>query len=142
MTGTVACQLKPARVSREGALWRVGVSGSLLALLAFLPIPIQPRLSLCGFLWLTGRPCPLCGLTRALACLLRGDLALAASLHPLSPLVLVVLLSLFLGGLWRIVSERTGWPTPLNRSFRFFRTASVWSFVAFGAWRIWMDTLS
>ncbi len=50
-------------------------------------------------------------MTRALACLLKGDLALALNFHPLSPLALTALLIMFLGGPCRIVWERTGWRT-------------------------------
>ena len=105
-------------------------------LLSFLAPPFQPRVSLCGFLWLTGRPCPFCGLTRALACLLKGDLALALSFHPLSPLALAALLIMFLGGPCRTVWEHTGWRTIPKESLRFFWAVSLLILLAYGAWRI------
>src|SRR5262245_52058139 len=92
----------PPSGSFEDLLWRVGVSGSLLLVLTFLSFPLHPRLSLCGFLWLTGRPCPFCGITRAMAFLMKGEIALALSLHPLSPLALMALLVMFFGGPSRI----------------------------------------
>lgn len=46
---------------------------------------------LCLFRRTTGVPCPSCGLTRATAHLLHGDLVGALRLHPLAPLVLAVL---------------------------------------------------
>ena len=52
--------------------------------------------SLCGFHWLTGYPCPLCGLTRATFQLAKGQWQSAIEYHALSPLVPVILF-----GLWR-----------------------------------------
>ena len=51
-------------------------------------------LALCGFHWLTGYPCPLCGLTRAMAHLLKGHWRAAIEYHALSPLVLVLMLAM------------------------------------------------
>lgn len=50
----------------------------------------------CPFRLLTGLPCPGCGLTRSLVCLLHGDLASSIAFHPLGPLVALVLLGLIL----------------------------------------------
>jgi Protein of unknown function (DUF2752) len=105
-------------------------------LLALLPIPSEPRISFCGFLWLTGRPCPFCGLTRALACLLKGDLTLALSFHPLSPLALTALLIMFLEGPCRMVWEHTGWRTFPMKSLRFFWAGSLLLFLVYGSWRV------
>jgi len=49
--------------------------------------------SLCGFHWLTGRPCPLCGLTRAIFQLAKGHWQTAIEYHALSPLVPVILIA-------------------------------------------------
>ena len=105
-------------------------------LLALMPIPLEPQLSLCGFLWLTGRPCPFCGITRGVSCLLKGDIALALTLHPLSPLALVALLTLFLGGLARIVSKKEAWACPPQKALHRFWVGSLVLFLAHGAWRI------
>jgi uncharacterized protein DUF2752 len=131
---TIVCQ--NALCGNLGSwVWRVGIAGSILMLLAFLPIPLKPQISLCGFLWLTGRPCPFCGLTRALACLLKGDLALGLHFHPLSPLALTALMILLLGGPCRIVWERTGWRTVPMKSLRFFWAGSLLLFLVYGSWR-------
>ena len=46
---------------------------------------------LCGFRWLTGLPCPLCGLTHSLFALAKGHVSEAVRLHALSPLAIVML---------------------------------------------------
>ncbi len=48
----------------------------------------------CPFLALTGVPCPFCGMTRASIALGHGDLHGALALHPLAPIVLVVIVAL------------------------------------------------
>jgi hypothetical protein len=50
-------------------------------------------LPLCGFHWLTSYSCPLCGLTRGMAHLVKGHWRVALEYHALSPLVLVVMLA-------------------------------------------------
>jgi Protein of unknown function (DUF2752). len=55
--------------------------------------PDSPRhFVLCGFQWLSGLPCPLCGMTRALSLLERGEWQRAVAMHPLSPLVFLLVL--------------------------------------------------
>lgn len=71
-----------------------------LAFCGFYTPPAEPAFRLCGFLWLTGRPCPLCGMTRALCALVKGDWQAALHFHPLSPLLLAGLIALLLGGAW------------------------------------------
>jgi len=138
MTGTTILGQAPSNSGYETLHWRVGICGSILLLLMLLPIPLQPQVTLCGFLWLTGRPCPFCGITRALAFLLKGDLALALNLHPLSPLALTALLIVFLGGPLRVVWEQAGWRTLPKGSLRFFWAGSLLIFLAYGSWRICM----
>ena len=72
--------------------------GSLLAALWFLTVPDSPPFHLCGFLWLTGRPCPFCGLTRAMFALAKGQWAGALRFNGLSPLAFAMLFSLFWSG--------------------------------------------
>lgn len=55
----------------------VGVVGALLV----------SGLPLCPFAFLSGLPCPGCGLTRAGLCLLRGDVLEAMRYSPLAPIV-------------------------------------------------------
>lgn len=71
----------PGRRARALLPWLVagalGCAGG--ALLAVLP---AARPSLCPSRALLGLPCPGCGMTRALAALLRGDFAAAFAFHP------------------------------------------------------------
>ena len=46
------------------------------------------------FMYLTGKPDPLCGLTRTFAWTWRGDLTQAARVYPLGPLVFLVAIAL------------------------------------------------
>jgi len=47
-------------------------------------LPRMPAVSVCLFRRLTGRRCPLCGLTHGLNHALRGDFAAARAAHPLA----------------------------------------------------------
>lgn len=66
------------------------------------------RFEVCGFHWLTGLPCPLCGMTRALAALAAGRWSEALAFHALSPLAAALLLA---GPLlaFRPALERRAW---------------------------------
>jgi uncharacterized protein DUF2752 len=97
-------------------------AAALLGVFAVLFFLTPPDLPVCGFRWLTGRPCPLCGLTRALFALAKGHFRDAIHFHALSPLAAVLLgsiicnrpvpgrvwtlvLALFAGyGIWRIAA--------------------------------------
>lgn len=85
----------------RGVAWRLAATAAVLAVLFSFTPPAEPRIRLCGFYWLTGRPCPLCGMTRALFALAKGHWVEALRFHALSPLGLAMLLSLF-------------WQTPLR----------------------------
>jgi hypothetical protein len=50
--------------------------------------------TLCGFRWLTGQPCPLCGMTRGLVALAMGRWSDAISFNLLSPLAAGLLLAI------------------------------------------------
>jgi len=63
--------------------------------------PDQPSLRLCPFYWLTSRPCPLCGITRAFCALAKGHWVQAIHFHALSPLAFLMVFSLFWKWRWR-----------------------------------------
>lgn len=50
-------------------------------------VPLSRLPTLCPFRRLTGKRCPLCGLTRATHALSRGDVGEALALNPLAPLL-------------------------------------------------------
>jgi len=93
--------------------WAALVCG-LAVLWAWTP----PELPVCGFRWLTGRPCPLCGLTHAMFALAKGHVGEALHWHALSPVAAVMM-----GGLV--------WNAP--------RMARLWvpCLAAFGAYGLW-----
>jgi hypothetical protein len=77
----------------RGILIRAGAMAFLLAVLwCFTPPDLG--LQLCGFRWLTGRPCPLCGLTHALFALAKGHWREAIRFNGLSPLAFAMLFAL------------------------------------------------
>jgi hypothetical protein len=83
--------------------WRAGLVAALFTFFALYRAPLVPQFRLCGFYWLTGLPCPLCGLTRAMCQLFHGQMRSALELNALSPLVVVLLLAL----VWR--AALPGW---------------------------------
>ena len=58
----------------------------LLILLAAFPPSSLPGLSLCGFKFLTGLPCPLCGMTHGLVYWMHGQWMEALHWHLLTPI--------------------------------------------------------
>jgi hypothetical protein len=76
-------------------------AGLLLALLWWASPPAAPVFRACPFYWLTGAPCPLCGLTRGLCALAKGHWVQAIQFNALSPLGFVLLFSLFWNTEWR-----------------------------------------
>lgn len=60
---------------------RASIFGLAMGFLLFSGVP------LCPVSYLTGVPCPGCGLTRAGICLLHADLRAAVALSPLAPVV-------------------------------------------------------
>ena len=88
-------------------------------------------------LWLTGRPCPFCGLTSSSGLPLeRRSRAISDAFIRLSPLALTALLVLLLGGPCRILWELAGWRPVPKESLRFFWAGSLLLFLVYGAWRI------
>ena len=74
---------------------RAAAAFLLFAALWWFSVPAEPVVRLCGFHWLTGRPCPLCGLTRGLFALAKGHWSEALRFNALSPLGFLMLFALF-----------------------------------------------
>ena len=83
----------------------------------------------CPFKLATGLRCPLCGMTRASFKMLHGDLAGALHLHPLAPLLFL----LVVGGVmaWLLLVA-TGRPSPIRAR------PPLWASIAFvaAAWAV------
>lgn len=94
--------MKPLRRSPLAAWASVGLGALLVALaLRSFALPQGRDASICFLRRFVGLPCPGCGLTRAFAALVRGDLAAAVLLHPLSPVLATELLLAWLAwGVW------------------------------------------
>jgi hypothetical protein len=80
MNGTVQTAASHATGARSRAFALLAAAYLAYASL----LPRLPAVSVCLFRRLTGRRCPLCGLTHGLNRLLRGDLAAAQAAHPLA----------------------------------------------------------
>jgi hypothetical protein len=72
-----------------GRAARLGLVGGALGLALALGVP------LCPFALVTRHPCPGCGLTRATLALARGQLGEALHLHPLSPVLVPLVVGVF-----------------------------------------------
>ena len=70
---------------------RAVLVAAILGVFALWSPAAEPELAVCGFRWLTGLDCPLCGLTRALCSLMKADWTAAVRFHALSPAVLIFL---------------------------------------------------
>jgi len=79
---------------------RAAAALSVFAVLLCFTPPEEPSVRLCGFHWLTGRDCPLCGLTRALFALAKGRWSQAIHFNALSPLGFTMLFALILDAAW------------------------------------------
>ena len=99
---------------------RAAAAMLLFAVLWSIDLPAEPAVRLCGFHWLTGRPCPLCGITRALFALAKGHWTAAVHFNALAPLGFAMLFALFWNGR---VRERL-W------------TWGVAGFAVYGLWRL------
>ena len=80
---------------------RAAAAVLLFAVLCFASVPAAPRFSVCGYHWLTGRACPLCGLTRGLFSLAKGRWHDAIAFNALTPLGFAMLFSLCADFRWR-----------------------------------------
>ncbi|HVO97929.1 MAG TPA: DUF2752 domain-containing protein [Bryobacteraceae bacterium] len=95
-----------------------------LALLLFTP-PADPHFRLCGFYWLTGHPCALCGMTRAMFALAKGHVAEAVRFNALAPLGFLMVFTLFFTGRPAAWAARL-WP------------AGIGAFAAYGVYRVFL----
>jgi hypothetical protein len=118
--------------NRAAALGAVG----LVLLAAALPSQ-GAGIQICFFRYLTGLPCPGCGLTRSFSCILHGDFARGYEYHPfgyvLLPLFVLVASTLFLSVDRR--SQLEDFVRSQQPRFRVVYLTFIYGFIAFGAVR-------
>ena len=120
---------------RRALFWSVGAAGAAgLVVLAVWTPPDDPALSICLTRRALGLPCPGCGLTRALAQLLQGNLARAMALHPLAPLAAADAVAGW--SLWGLALYGLA-PAPPVRAVRLVLLAQLALFVA-----LWLGRLA
>ena len=109
---------EPGENPHRFSLWarvRGFVLPALLCAAFVAPMPERGRLlglpTLCMFRYLTGLPCPGCGLTRSCVCFAHGHFGESLAYHPLGPLVFLTLAFL---GLLRLpfVRQRFAFVSP------------------------------
>jgi uncharacterized protein DUF2752 len=120
---------------RAGAVWQVAVAGLALLSLRCFAVPLQPKYIVCGFHWITGRPCPLCGMTRALSQLANGHWMSAIHFNPLSPLVFVILCAALVGGIFQLAGWDFGGPVIPASVHKNFWSGCIVLFLGFGLLR-------
>jgi uncharacterized protein DUF2752 len=103
-------------------LIRLAMAAGLFGVLFLFTPAAEPRFHLCGFYWLTGHPCALCGMTRAMFALAKGHFADAVRFNALAPLGFAMVFSLFWNG------KMTGriW------------SVGVAAFAIYGVWRVFV----
>jgi Protein of unknown function (DUF2752) len=112
--------------------------GALAFVLLTAALPSQGAgVPICLFRYLTGLPCPGCGLTRSFSCILHGDFERGYEYHPfgyiLLPIFLLVASTLFVPPSWRSRME-TFFRTHQPRLKQVYLTL-IYGFIAFGAVR-------
>lgn len=76
-------RLTPQEIDHE-QLWLAVAAGSLTLLALTSAHVLEIQLPLCPFKTITGRPCPTCGVTRAVMAMTRLDLPAALAFNPLA----------------------------------------------------------
>lgn len=86
---------------------RVWMLGPLALVFLLWWTPTDQGPTICPFALLTGHACPGCGMTRAMAYLVRGDFDQALLYHPLAPVLALMGIA---GLVWWIGRRRGNWP--------------------------------
>jgi hypothetical protein len=117
---------------------RAAALGALALLLLTAALSSQGAgIQICFFRYLTGLPCPGCGLTRSFSCILHGDFARGYEYHPfgyvLLPLFAFVAFTLFLPAGSR--SQLQTFIRGQQSHLRLVYLAFIYGFIAFGVIR-------
>ena len=113
--------------------------GALALVLLAAAMPSQGAgVPICLFRYLTGLPCPGCGLTRSFSCILHGDFARGYDYHPfgyvLLPLFAVIAVTVLIPESSRIQLEEL--VRARQAHLRHIYLTLIYGFIAFGAVRI------
>lgn len=102
-------------LSLTGTLSHRWMAAAPVAIVAFLAMwtPTDDGPTLCPFALMTGIACPGCGMSRALAWLVRGDFGTAVTYHPLAPMLAAIALGGTLWWLGRVTRRWSGPPVAL-----------------------------
>lgn len=117
---------------------RKAALGALALLLLAAALPSQGAgVPICLFRYLTGLPCPGCGLTRSFSCILHGDFARGYDYHPfgylLLPLFFLAAATLFIPKSLRSRLEES--VRSRQAQLRHVYVTLIYGFIAFGAIR-------
>jgi hypothetical protein len=96
----------PSALSSHRTLWLAGTVIAVLVAAGLLVVG-PGETSVCLIRTMTGVACPGCGMTRAAAALLRGDVPMAWSLHPLAPLVALQAVVIWILWGWTVLVRRS-----------------------------------
>lgn len=100
----------------------------------------RPVELVCGVLARTGIPCPMCGITRAMAFALKGELGHAFRLNPAAPIAVVGLFLVAVGLLAAVALGRVRGPDARTRFTAGLRRGA-WVYTAVGA-AVWLIAVS
>jgi hypothetical protein len=117
---------------------RAAALGALALVLLTAALPSQGAgIQICFFKYLTGLPCPGCGLTRSFSCILHGNFARAYEYHPfgyvLLPIFLLAASTLFLPANRR--SQLEHFVRSRQLRLRLVYLTFIYGFITFGAVR-------
>ncbi|MCS6918909.1 MAG: DUF2752 domain-containing protein [Fimbriimonadales bacterium] len=80
----------------------------------------------CTIYFLTGRPCPSCGLTTSVSAILHGQLALAWRANPIGFVIVVAALAVALNSLYALLTGRSLRIEPSRFSLILVALLSIW----------------
>ena len=104
MQGVLKDSFYSAASRRRAWLLLLGLSAIFVTSLLWRPS--DDGIVLCPFRALTGYPCPGCGMTRAFSAIAHGELWRAVRYNPLSPLLFLALIAVWVGAAATILN----WP--------------------------------
>ena len=102
--------------------------------------PSDDGIPLCAFKIWTGKSCPGCGMTRALAALGRGDASASFDYHAFAPLVAAAAVLAWAALGLGLITGRDFIPNLNSRGFQVAVIAFIAAFVVYWLFRLWRGT--